>query len=701
MAFKGLEDRFTEKAHDLYRKYSTTDGANHNLGAPQPFLEIKPDDSNASETTSDSRSLPIFSTKRDLIRIGKFSKMGGGLLWLAKQELLQTGNTFNETRIINPLFVLQNTVPFTHARRTFRSASNQTPDGDITRKSPASDEQVGAAGRLQLATARAAIQNVVGKSSTDSLLSLVSGNFFTQIVDIISDTIQGSIEGIDERPELNVNGEYFSVLVWKGFSKRHSFTSDANAVFQNLLSGNIKGAINAFSRLRSTIKDDISNLRGKVNGNSIDGRGDRYSGAQGRRYFITDSGNADRYLEDSIIFRADASGHEVPVVHITYLDRKPWRLEGDHDIMPTVTGKTLTISDKVNSFTSKTNDLFKKVENAIRNPVGSILGTIPKKTLVGQLLTDAAKDVLGGKLDPQDNPAENNMLFPGVSLTGYYNDTRFDDIRDAIKNQQETQTKYWDTVNQAPKLGFEGGLKAGESIDIDPKIRNKSRRYFHDKMNETGVISNGADDLIVPDSMINDLRKTYGRDLINIFFFDFVNKKTVPFRAFIANVTENVNPEFRDTKYIGRIERNVVYTGVQRDLSFTLHVYAFSESEMTKIWEKINYMTGLCYPAAYEQNGFMVPPFIKMTMGDYYRDQPGYLRNLTYVIDDNTSWNIDDNAQAPYGVTMNISFAVIEKTQAQAGTTFYPYNRPRDPKSVLDKQKLAPLSLKNIFNVSS
>jgi hypothetical protein len=690
MAFKGLEDRFNAKAHDLYNKYSTTDGSTHKLGDTQPYVEIKPDDPDASETTHDSQTLPIFSTKRDRIRIGKFSKSPTGLLWLAKQELQQTGNTFVETRIINPLFVFENTVPFVHARRTFRTASNQTPKGDFTHKSPGSDELVGAAGRLQMTTAKAAIQSVLGKSSKDSLLSLVPGNIITNILNTIHEFTEG-IEGIDARPELDVNGQYFSVLTWKGFSKRHSFTSDTNAALQNLLSGNIKGAIDSFNRLRSTVASDLSNLRGTVGSTSIDGRGDRYSGAQGRRYFITDSSNADRYLKDSIIFRTDAAGSEVPVVHITYLDRKPWTLQGTHDIMPTMTPKTLTVSDKVNSFTSKANDLIKKVENAIRNPLGTVASAVPKKTLVGQLLTDAAKDVLGGKLDPNANPAANNMLFSGVALEGYYNDVRFDDIRNAIKAQQDTQTSYWKSV--PANIGFQGGLKAGESVEIDPKIRNASRRYFHDRMNETGVMEKSGDQTI-SEATINKIKSTYGQDLVNIFFFDFVNKKTVPFRAFLGNLSENVNPEFHDTRYIGRIERNVVYTGVQRDLNFQLHVYAFSESEMEKIWEKVNYVTGLCYPANYEGNGFLVPPFIKLTIGDYYRDQPGYLRNLAYSIDDSTSWNIDPGFQAPYGLVMNVTFSVIEKTQAQTGTTFYPYGKKRDV-NVVEDSKLTPLT-KNV-----
>lgn len=66
---------------------------------------------------ANTREIPLLSAIDDAQRIAKFQFSGKGLLFLAKQALLQTGNTFGITRLINPLFVIGNAIPFFHFRR--------------------------------------------------------------------------------------------------------------------------------------------------------------------------------------------------------------------------------------------------------------------------------------------------------------------------------------------------------------------------------------------------------------------------------------------------------------------------------------------------------------------------------------------------------------------------------------------------------
>ena len=64
------------------------------------------------------RSLPVIAALEDAKRIAKFQISRKGLLFLAQQALLQTGNTFASTRVINPFFVVGNSVPFLHLNRS-------------------------------------------------------------------------------------------------------------------------------------------------------------------------------------------------------------------------------------------------------------------------------------------------------------------------------------------------------------------------------------------------------------------------------------------------------------------------------------------------------------------------------------------------------------------------------------------------------
>lgn len=73
----------------------------------------------------------------------------------------------------------------------------------------------------------------------------------------------------------------------------------------------------------------------------------------------------------------------------------------------------------------------------------------------------------------------------------------------------------------------------------------------------------------------------------------------------------------------------------------------------------------------------MIPPFVKLTVGDVWRDQPGYLKSLSHTVEDGTSWEIIENNQAPHSIIMNVTFAILEKNQMDSGGMFYPVSISR------------------------
>lgn len=112
MSFNTLADRFEQRSKEIYNKFK-----------PSGFqsVVIKPDTDGVfgsrSRIKNDNRSVPTVSVLRDTSRISKFLVSSDGVLFTTKQLLLQTGNTFETTRIYNPASILQNVVPFVHARR--------------------------------------------------------------------------------------------------------------------------------------------------------------------------------------------------------------------------------------------------------------------------------------------------------------------------------------------------------------------------------------------------------------------------------------------------------------------------------------------------------------------------------------------------------------------------------------------------------
>jgi len=121
MAFKNLEERFNATVNDLYAGATTkfAGGRASNRTNDDPLMVVGPGE-NRRGIQQEGRSLPFVSAPRDVVRLTRFSLSPKGILFLAKQQLLQTGNTFEQTRLVNPAFVVANAIPFLHIRRHLR-----------------------------------------------------------------------------------------------------------------------------------------------------------------------------------------------------------------------------------------------------------------------------------------------------------------------------------------------------------------------------------------------------------------------------------------------------------------------------------------------------------------------------------------------------------------------------------------------------
>ena len=60
---------------------------------------------------------------------------------------------------------------------------------------------------------------------------------------------------------------------------------------------------------------------------------------------------------------------------------------------------------------------------------------------------------------------------------------------------------------------------------------------------------------------------------------------------------------------------------------------------------RLNYLIGLCYPSFTSDNR-MVAPFINLTIGDMFKDTPGFLDSLSVEVDDTGTWEIEDGLQS-------------------------------------------------------
>jgi hypothetical protein len=149
--------------------------------------------------------------------------------------------------------------------------------------------------------------------------------------------------------------------------------------------------------------------------------------------------------------------------------------------------------------------------------------------------------------------------------------------------------------------------------------------------------------------------------------FAMAKESTVRFRAFIKDVSQSVTPEYKTYQYVGRMEKFVTYTSVQREVSFKMSVLAFSKDELQYTWRRLNYLTGMLYPHGLYK-GIYQPNIIRLTIGNLYWDQPGYFTSFNVNFNE-YSWDIDE--EIPIGADIDFKFIIIEKQSRIAQSPFY------------------------------
>jgi hypothetical protein len=191
-------------------------------------------------------------------------------------------------------------------------------------------------------------------------------------------------------------------------------------------------------------------------------------------------------------------------------------------------------------------------------------------------------------------------------------------------------------------------------------------------------------------------------DIIKFYFHDLVNNKYIPFRATITGLNENYNGDWTAIEYIGRADKLQSYKGFSRTIGFKFNVVANTIKELLPMWQRINYLVGLTKPANYTQGGqsnsnvysrFIIPPLVKFTIGDIYKNQPGVIKSIGLNIPENCVWetvseetsakfdwsylngriqwqdSIGKVAQFPRECELNINMDLLEKERPVVGGT--------------------------------
>ena len=680
---------FDKESNSIYKKYSVytqSTGPGIKIGSSQPYVFIDVSSSNLSKniTRADSQAMPFGSTLLDIKRVSKFATSGTGLLYIGKQYLLQKQNSFNETRIYNPLSLLSATaakgstglidrpvrfLPVSGGIGNFVATSllsvigiqskaiENNPDGTATGSAlsgyakmnglPAKGlirYESGDGGRNRFNTFFPdAGTDQVGKK-TPSFGSALGKALISKLKSFIPSTNPfGFGGGADNkweiRPEYKgIIGAYESMYADKGGMLAVKNTPKTDAQSQTGFIDTIKSSLSAaFLGAPAKIPLGVSDDAIKVD------EYHRYTPTL--RYGFTNAGD-----------RANSENARIRNFSITK----------QYGIIQSV-GVTTDVWDKRPQFRKSTEQL-KTIED-YRN--GS---NTPKKYItyprIGKADTRYSTDIKVADV------ASGSIQIDQVSK-----------LKTAVNGYAAIgKTKFTDTISEKitlAKRGFASYKKEGNTNSVA------------DKINVLEVIT-GDRNTIPPDLTLGNGQS---KDLIFFHFLDLVNNIYIPFRATLTSVNEVHSPEWDPIQYLGRADKLYMYKGFERTLNFNFTVYANSLEELVPMWSRVNYLVGLTRPSKYTDNGpvdpsgmmsrFMYPPMVALTMGDLYKDQPAVLTSVGISIPDDSLWetfrgNGDQynqyigknyyngqtkSRQLPTKVDVNVGMNLMEKTRFDTDET--------------------------------
>ena len=116
------------------------------------------------------------------------------------------------------------------------------------------------------------------------------------------------------------------------------------------------------------------------------------------------------------------------------------------------------------------------------------------------------------------------------------------------------------------------------------------------------------------------------------------------FRAFIDSFSDNYNANWDPVKYSGRGENLYNYTGFDRSINMSFTCFAQSKAELIPMYKKLNYLASTLSPD-YTAAGFMRGNLIRLTLGGYLYEQPGFISSIVYDIPQEAPWEIAINAE--------------------------------------------------------
>jgi hypothetical protein len=189
----------------------------------------------------------------------------------------------------------------------------------------------------------------------------------------------------------------------------------------------------------------------------------------------------------------------------------------------------------------------------------------------------------------------------------------------------------------------------------------------------------------------NDIYPDGVRDFIKFYFsgidlYDDGKDNVIVFRSTIKDLADSFSPSWSTVSIIGRPDGPAIYSSFERNISFNFTVAATSREELVPMWRKLNYLATFTMPIY--GGGKPGGALCRMTIGDMFNNTPGYFTGLTIGVNEESSWDLADDAtadktntirkkknkyskQLPTIVDVDVQFKIIHDWRPQQGGRAY------------------------------
>ena len=239
-----------------------------------------------------------------------------------------------------------------------------------------------------------------------------------------------------------------------------------------------------------------------------------------------------------------------------------------------------------------------------------------------------------------------------------------------IKNFNNQKSDYITRARQAIKKGKDINNINKNTVEYPSDDYRSSATYTDDvrAATDTGTFSGVTYAKYVRDDMnlvngagVQDAARLNGTNE-NTDYIKFrivvpgVFNQGINFRAFIEDINHSSKGQYDEVRYVGRPERFITYKGMNRSVTLSMYLVAFSEDEIDTVWTRANMLNKLTFPIDVT-GGFMTPPLAKITIGNIFVNQTGYFESVDMRLQD-IPWDIDK--ELPQAVKLNMTFNIIE-----------------------------------------